>query len=180
MKQKLAYEPIPYVEVPDGITYVHDGGYAYQISTGRYYDLESGWLYDNDGYYYDLETGYMYDGEQNNLYDPETGGRFDLETKLPLLEDGTIDPDMLAAYQAQKAQEELIASLPAGITYVADGNYAYQDATGYYYDFNSGLLYDNAGNWYNLDGSAYGAEAAAAADVELPEGIVLSEDGSFA
>ena len=178
--QKLAYEPIPYVEVPDGITYVHDGGYAYQISTGRYYDLESGWLYDNDGYYYDLETGYMYDGEQNNLYDPETGGRFDLETKLPLLEDGTIDPDMLAAYQAQKAQEELIASLPAGITYVADGNYAYQDATGYYYDFNSGLLYDNAGNWYNLDGSACGAEAAAAADVELPEGIVLSEDGSFA
>ena len=150
--QKLAYEPIPYVpapKVPEGIRWVRDGGYAYQISTGRYYDVESGWLYDNDGYYYDLETGYTYDPEQGNLLDPATGARYDLTSKLALREDGTPDPDEYAAWEAAKARQEKIDNLPEDIVWVEDGEYAYQKVTNLYYDIESGWLYDNDGYYYD-------------------------------
>jgi len=69
-------------EVPEGLIYDPEGGYAWTADYSCYYDVESGWLINQEtGVYYDVFTRYAYDAEAGNLVDEATGKHYDLETR---------------------------------------------------------------------------------------------------
>ncbi|MDR2108288.1 MAG: molybdopterin-dependent oxidoreductase [Coriobacteriales bacterium] len=91
-EQKLAYQPIPYeppsseppFELPEGLSWDVDSGYAWDLERGLYYDPESTWLiHPETGVYYDVVTRFAYDAEAGDLVDEETGQHYDMETREP-------------------------------------------------------------------------------------------------
>ena len=69
-------------EVPEGLIYDPEGGYAWNAEQTCYYDVASGWLINaTTNVYYDVWSGYAYDPETNTLLDEATGKHYDMETR---------------------------------------------------------------------------------------------------
>ena len=145
-------------EVPEGLIYDPQGGYAWTEDNTCYYDVESGWLINAEsGVYYDLVTRFAYDPEGECLVNEADGFHYSLDGYEPL--DGgpnpfgepepEPEPEVAPVAEAAPAAEvaaaeeaEVFQVQPLGEAAPDAGRLEYNALTGRMLDPETGKYYD--------------------------------------